>query len=74
MYKKNDPATKAGRKVEPSPRAVNVTAVSRLGNMIGNHSEEGTTRVPREPLIGGRGYRAPSITSAVHKGGSQGRH
>lgn len=61
-------------KSEPVSRAVSPGAVSRMGNMIGNHSEEGTVNVPKEKLFEGRGLKAPMAKSTTHKGGSQGSY
>lgn len=63
------------KKVEPTPHAVNVAAVQRLGTKVGNHAmEQGTVRVRHEPLYEGRGLKAPMVGTTSHKAGSQGRH
>lgn len=62
-------------KVEPKPHAVNPEAVSRLGNMQGNHATDvGDMRFKSVPLYEGRGLKAPMANCTSHKAGSQGKH
>lgn len=58
-------------KQEPASQKVSPGAVSRLGNMIGNHSDTGTHRAPAEKLFQGRGLSAPMAKTTIHKSGSQ---
>lgn len=66
----------ASTKVEPTPHAANLTAVSRLGNKIGNHAMEQPkpVNVRHAPLYEGRGLKAPMAGSTSHRSGSQGTH
>ncbi len=64
-------------KVEPRSHAVNPTAVSRMGNHVGNHVSDGPRPdLPMQsaPLYEGRGLKAPMVGQTSHKAGSQGRH
>jgi len=53
-------------KQEPKPRAVNPAAVSELGI----HQ----VRCKTITMYEGKGFKAPSISSSVHKSGTQGKH
>ena len=61
----------ASTKVEPSSRAVPAAYPARLGEMQGNHSDRGTTRVQKIPMYEGRGLKAPMKSVTVHRKGSQ---
>lgn len=63
-----------GQKVEPNPKAVDPGWVSQIGTSIGNHAERTETDYRGESKDAGRGYRAPSIGSKTHRGGSQGSY
>lgn len=58
-------------KVEPRSSAISPGAVSHLGIMKGNHYDGGTVNVPKQPLVEGRGLKAPMVGVTVHKSGSQ---
>ena len=69
-------------KTEPRAHAVSETAVSRLGNMVGNHADKGTVPSKAVPLYEGRGYseprgptnmlaEGPGAGRTIHKCGSQ---
>lgn len=53
-------------KVEPTSRAVSPGAVSRMGIH--------PSPAKPEPLYEGRGLKAPMVSTATHKGGSQGKY
>ena len=53
-------------KQEPKSRAVNPAAVSE----IGIHQ----VRCKTVTMYEGKGYKAPGISSSVHKSGTQGKH
>lgn len=61
-------------KVEPRSSAISPGAVSHLGIMKGNHYDGGTVNVPAQPLVQGRGLKAPMVGVTTHKGGSQGSY
>lgn len=54
------------KKVEPKPMAVNPATVSELGI----HQ----VRTKSVTLFEGKGYKAPAISSSIHRTGSQGKH
>jgi hypothetical protein len=56
-----------GTKVEPKPHAVSEGAVARVGQAQYPGAKVG-------PLYEGRGLKAPMVSQASHKGGSQGRY
>ena len=56
-----------GTKVEPTPHAVSVGAVARIGQAQYPGAKTG-------PLYEGRGLKAPMVGQTNHKSGSQGRH
>jgi hypothetical protein len=58
--------TDTGRKVEPSPKAVNVSAVAEIGVHQYRHNSIN--------LYEGRGLKAPMAGTTVHHCGSQGKH
>ena len=56
-------------KREPKAHAVSETAVSRLGNKVGNHTDKGTVPSKAAPLYEGRGYQEPKgPTSLIQSG------
>ena len=57
----------AGTKVEPTPHAVSVGAVARIGQTQYPGAKTG-------PLYEGRGLKAPMVGQTNNKSGSQGRH
>lgn len=61
-------------KVNPTSRAVNPDAVADMGNMHGNHTEEGNYPFKTTPLYAGRGLEAPMVGTTIHHCGSQGKH
>lgn len=63
--------TSSGQKREPISHTVSPTAVSRLGNHIGNMTDCGPVRVTHVPLYTGRGIQAPMVGTTIHKKGSQ---
>ena len=67
---------KTGTKVEPTPRAVSPSAVSKVGNMRGNHAADGGHTVALQPLpmYRGRGLKAPMAGKKSHPKGSQGQY
>lgn len=62
------------QKTEPRSMAINPGGVAQIGEALGNHVTDSTKRLdPVEAMHQGRGYKAPSIPSTTHRGGSQGR-
>lgn len=57
---------KSGKKVEPNPKAISPGRVSTIGN------KQMRTVAP-EPMVKGRGFKAPTAASTVHKSGTQGK-
>ena len=55
----------AGTKVEPVSKGVNETYVSQLGLQYVNYNGV--------PMYEGRGLKAPMVSQATHKAGSQGK-
>lgn len=72
--KQGSGSSRSAPKQQPSAKAVNVAAVSQMGNKQGNHSDRGAFKTKREPLYAGRGIAAPSPKVTNHAKGSQGRH
>jgi hypothetical protein len=64
---KADSSKMASTKVEPTPHAVSVGAVARIGQTQYPGAKTG-------PLYEGRGLKAPMVGQTNHKSGSQGRH
>ena len=63
-----------GRKVEPTSKSVNVTAVAQMGEMQGNHvMEKGDIPFKTESMFGGAVLSAPRGSTTIHNRGSQGR-
>lgn len=60
-------------KVEPRSQGINPAYVSRLGNHVGNHTEEGSTGANTVPMYEGRGLKAPMAKETCHHHGSQGK-
>jgi hypothetical protein len=65
-----------GWKREPRPRAMNIDAVSQIGQAMGNHITErrGTADGYLKNIYAGRGYTAPMRSQSTKKGGSQGKY
>jgi hypothetical protein len=64
-----------GGKVEPMPHAYRPGGVGQLGNIQGSHVTSGPDSDYRgEPLVGGRGYKAPPVKSQSSNRGSQGKY
>lgn len=63
-----------GRKMEPSPNAVNPGGADNLGQAKGNHADRGTFAPRITPLYAGRGYEAPMIRNTSNPKGSQGKY
>lgn len=62
---RNVTSSPASRKVEPTPKAVNVRKVAAIG----------LQQVMTRPLKdAGRGYKAPMAQSSTHPRGTQGKH
>ena len=55
---------KTGRKAEPNSKGVGVGAVSRIGMQT-------VYAKPATPMYQGRGIKAPMVSQATHKAGSQ---
>jgi hypothetical protein len=53
-------------KVEPTAKAVNLSAVAEIGVHEVRHTSV--------PLYEGRGLEAPMVGTDIHKSGSQGKH
>lgn len=69
-------ATRSGSgqtKVEPRSTGINPAYVSRLGNHVGNHTEEGSTGPNSVPMYEGRGLKAPMAKHTSHPSGTQGK-
>lgn len=64
------------QKVEPSSKAINPGAVSRIGVIQGNHATDaGDKRLDNySSMNAGRGYSAPGIGAKTHGRGSQGKY
>ena len=64
-----------GWKVEPIPHAYNPGGVGQLGNIQGSHvTGSGDSDYRGDPLVGGRGFKAPPVKSQSSNRGSQGRY
>jgi len=82
----NKVVVKPQPKLEPKPNKVSLTAVSRLGNMVGTHiTRKGEVPNRTPPVQGGQGYKTPvgptnNLISGpgsgreVHQSGSQTQH
>lgn len=67
-----------GYKVEPKAMALNVRAVSQIGQSLGNHSTDRGTPSPRDKVVEkmhqGRGFQSPrDYKVEIFNGGSQKR-
>lgn len=58
--------TMSGQKREPISKAINPGAVSQIGIHEVN--------LRKEPMVTGRGYKAPMASTTVHHRGTQGKH
>jgi hypothetical protein len=65
---KQGPSTSkpGSQKVEPRPKSISPGAVSSIGIQ--------EVRTKSEPMVQGRGYKAPMASCGTHKAGSQGKH
>jgi hypothetical protein len=65
-----------GWKREPRPRAINIDAVSQIGQSMGNHVTDRRHSVAdyTKNIYAGRGYTAPMRSQSTKKGGSQGKY
>lgn len=70
-----DSSRPEGRKMEPTPKAINPGWADGLGQHMGNHAMDAGTFKPRiTPMDAGRGFEAPAIRNTSRKGGSQGSY
>ena len=65
-----------GWKREPNPRAIHISAVSQIGQAMGDHITErkGIHDGYVKNIYAGRGYSAPMRSQSTKKGGSQGKY
>lgn len=61
-------------KTEPRSHTVPPAYPASLGNMVGNHADAGMVTVQKVPMYTGSGPHAPSGSTTIHRGGSQGKH